>query len=154
MTLEELYDKLGLKGDDRCGEGVVGQHLLNVNAIKLQRERAERAEEDVDGGLKEEVANLRAYEDKWHAEMAKLKADLAKRPWIDGPHILQGEHEADIGQVGYTVEAYNAAVLKAQVNQREACAQFIEQAAAKEVGLGLRRNLVHAERCRATPLVK
>lgn len=44
--LARLYDALGLKGDDRCIDGVIGQHTLNVNAIKLLRQKPGAEEEE------------------------------------------------------------------------------------------------------------
>lgn len=38
IRLDEIYDKLGLKGDDRCPDGIHGQHILNTNALRLQKE--------------------------------------------------------------------------------------------------------------------
>jgi hypothetical protein len=40
-----VYSAVGVKGDDRCPEGVSGAMTVNRNAIRLQRERAERADQ-------------------------------------------------------------------------------------------------------------
>lgn len=42
--LERVYDVLGLKDTDRCPEGVEGYKLVQRNAIRLQKERADKLE--------------------------------------------------------------------------------------------------------------
>lgn len=37
-------------------------------------------------------------------KLADMTRELIKRPWVDGHHILQGEHEADIGVIGLTFD--------------------------------------------------
>lgn len=152
MTLEELYNKLGLKGQDRCGEGVVGQHLLNVKRAEKAEARAERLTALEAAALATAKRNWDA-EQKWSEQLVSAQVELLKRPWIDGGIIPQGEHEADIGQIGYTIEAHQILLKAAKEEQREACAVFIEQAR----GTGLvaaSPRAAHAERCRAAPLVK
>lgn len=44
VELERVYDILGLKDTDRCPEGVEGYKLVQRNAIRLQKERADKLE--------------------------------------------------------------------------------------------------------------
>lgn len=46
--------------------------------------------------------------DRLRAEVERLKAELRKRPWVDGPDICQGEHEGDVAIIGSTHEAIRA----------------------------------------------
>jgi hypothetical protein len=59
-------------------------------------------------------------------EPARQAAAVAKRPFIDGPLILQGEHEADIGQVGVTLEECARLCAAKAEEVREACARWME----------------------------
>lgn len=66
---------------------------------------------------------VRAYEarDEAKAEVTRLKKELAVRPWVEGDAILQGEHEADIGQIGVTWRELDAIKKEVAERQREAC---------------------------------
>lgn len=97
MTLDELYDRLGLKGDDRCLEGIEGQHILNVNAIRLQKERADKA----------------PWVDGTDIHVGNPEGSP------DGPDAW--------GIIGKTFAGIDAQLQKAKEDQREACAKFIEQ---------------------------
>lgn len=50
----------------------------------------------------EAEARLEASRFECDALKARV-SELNKRPWIDGTDIVQGEHEADCGLVGYTL---------------------------------------------------
>lgn len=52
---DRLFDALGLKGSDRCIDGVIGQHILNVNAIKLQKQSAQEQYRKGRGGSEGEL---------------------------------------------------------------------------------------------------
>lgn len=71
-------------------------------------------------------------------DLSRVEAELRQRPWIEGDLILQGEHEADVGQVGVVFQRFQemetrareaeAKLAKAREALREAVAEFEAEA--------------------------
>lgn len=61
------------------------------------------------------------------ARIAELEAELRKRPWVDGEDIVQGEHEADTGTIGYTHAGVDRLLTKARTEKQWVITRITEE---------------------------